>query len=140
MAAEPVVDRKTELDHPWRPLLVRYRQDEPHRPNDMGRDPQQHVALDQCLVYEPKRAVLEVAQAAMNELGRGRGRSGGKVVLLDQQDLEPPTGSVARNTGAVDSAANDGKIEVSYGCLRDHAAAPWRASVVRSRSLCKHVR
>src|SRR5262249_1059739 len=85
--------------------------------------------------HEPERALFEIAQAAMNELGRGRGRSGGEVVLLDQQDLKPPTSCVTRDTNAVDAPTDDGEVEISHGGWGNHAPAPWRVGAARSRQL-----
>ena len=62
------------------------RQHEAHRPDQVRRHPQHHLALDQRLAHQPKPSLLEIAQPAVNELGGGRRRAGGKVVLLDQQD------------------------------------------------------
>ena len=45
----------------------------------------------------------------------GGGRSaGGKIALLEQHDLEPATGRIARDAGAVDAAANNRQIEVGH--------------------------
>jgi hypothetical protein len=79
-----------------------------------GAIPQQHLAFRQRLMHEAKRVMLEIAQASVNELGRGRGRAGGKIVLLDQEHAQAAAGSVARDTGSVDAAADDGKIEVGH--------------------------
>ena len=45
------------------------RQDEPQRPHDVRRDAQQHLALHQRLAHQPELEVLEVAQAAVDQLG-----------------------------------------------------------------------
>ncbi len=47
----------------------------------------------------------------MNELRACRGRPGGKVALLGEEDAEPAAGSVSSNATAVDAAANHGQIE-----------------------------
>ena len=80
----------------------------------MRRHPQQHFALGQRLMHQPERVMLEIAQPAMDELGRGRGRAGGEIVLLDQQHTNAAAGGVARNTGSVDAAADNGEIEVGH--------------------------
>src|SRR5262249_49942595 len=61
-------------------------------------------------------AVVKVAQGAVDELGRGRRRAGREIVLLDQQDTQPAAGGVASNSGAVDAAADNSKIEVGHPC------------------------
>jgi len=57
-------------------------------------------------VSEPDLAVLEVAQPAVDELARLRRRARGVVALLEQRDLEPAQGGVARDAGAGDAAAD----------------------------------
>ena len=84
-----------------------------------GAMPQQHLALGQRLAHQPERAVLEIAQAAVDQLGRGRRGAGGEVVLLEQQHAQAAAGGVARDAGAVDAAADDGEIVVGHGALRD---------------------
>src|ERR1043165_2748591 len=51
-------------------------------------------------------AVLEVAQAAVDELARLRRRARGVVALLEQRDLEAAQRSVARDARAGDAAAD----------------------------------
>jgi hypothetical protein len=66
--------------------------------------------------------VLEIAQAAVDELGRGRRRARAEVVLLEQQHAQAPAGGVARDAGAVDAAADDGEIVVGHIAVRHGAA------------------
>ena len=77
----------------------------------MGCGREQDFALDQRFAHQPEFIVFEIAQAAMDELGRGRGGRAGEIALLGQQDLEPAPGGVARDAAAIDAAADDGKIE-----------------------------
>ena len=91
--------------------------DEPHRPDDVGRRRPQHLALGERVAHEFEGVMLEVAQAAVDELGRGRRGRRGEVVLLDQQDFQAPAGRVARNPGPVDAAADDDEI-VAHVWLR----------------------
>ena len=97
------------------------RQHEAHRPDEVRRHPQQHLALGQRLAHQPERAVLEIAQAAVDELGRGRRGARAEVVLLQQQHAQAPAGGVARDAGAVDAAADDGEIVVGHISV-DHGA------------------
>ncbi len=85
----------------------------------MRRDPQQHLALGQRLAHQPEGALREIAQPAMDQLGRGRRGAGGEIVLLDQQDLEAASGGIARNADAVDAAPDDGEIEVRHAAPAD---------------------
>ena len=80
----------------------------------MRRHAQQHLALDQRLAHQPEPAVLEIAQAPVDELGRGGRRAGGEIVLLDQEHAKPAAGRVAGDAGAVDAAAHNGEIEVGH--------------------------
>ncbi len=84
----------------------------------MRRHAQQHLALIQRLAHQPEGAVLEIAQAAMDQLGGGRGGAGGEIVHLDQQHAQAAAGGVAGEAGAVDAAADDGEVEVGH-CAAD---------------------
>ena len=112
--AEMIVDEQTQAQHPGRAQARLGRQHEAHRPDQVRRHPQHHLALDQCLAHQAEPSLLEIAQAAVDEL-RGGGRcAGGKVVLLDQQDAQPAAGGIAGNPGAIDAAADNGEIEVGH--------------------------
>ena len=69
--------------------------------------------------HQQERAVLQITQAAVDELGRGRGRAGCQIALLDQQHAQAPAGGVAGDAGAVDAAADDGKVEIGHRCPPD---------------------
>ena len=114
--AEPVVEEQPDPQHQRRARPRHRRQHEPHRPDQVRRHPQQHLALGQRLADQPERAVLEIAQPAMDQLGRGRRGAGAEVVLLEQQHAQAPAGGVARDAGAVDAAADDGEIVVGHRC------------------------
>ena len=83
----------------------------------MRRHAQQHFALVQRLAHQPEGAVLEIAQAAVDQLGGGRGGAGGEIVLLDEQHAQAAAGGVAGESGAVDAAADDGEVVVGHGLL-----------------------
>ncbi len=89
------------------------RQHEAQRTRQVRRIADQHFALDQRLVHEPKGVEFEVPLAAVDQLGGLRGGPEGKVVLLDQPHGKAPPGRVARDPGTVDAAADDGEVEVS---------------------------
>ena len=105
-AAQMVVEEQAEPDEPGRAHLRHVRQHEAHRPDDVRRGAQQHLALDQRLAHQPELVVFEVAQAAMDQLAAARGGALGEVVLLAQEDLEAAAGGVAGDAGAVDAAAD----------------------------------
>ena len=113
-AAQMVIDEQPQAQLPWRAHAGLDRQHETHRPDQMRRHPQHDLALGQRLAHQPEPAVLEIAQPAMDQLGGGGRRAGGEIVLLDQEDAQPPAGRIARDAGAVDASAHDGKIEIRH--------------------------
>ena len=126
-----VVDEQAEPQHPGRPHAGLMRQHEAHRPDQVRRHPQQDLALGQRLAHEAEPAVLEIAQAAVDELGGGGRGAGGEIVLLDQEDAQAAAGGVAGDARAVDAAADDGEVEIG------HALIPRFASMARQRSPLK---
>ena len=87
------------------------RQHEAHRPDDVRRGAQQHLAFRQRLPHQAERVVLQIAQAAMDQLGGGGRSAAGKVALFQQQHRQAAAGGIARNAAAVDAAADDGEVE-----------------------------
>ena len=75
---------------------------------------EQPLALGQRLAHQQERAVLEIAQPAVDELGGGRRGAGRQVVLLEQQHAQAAAGGVARDAGPVDAAADDGEVVVRH--------------------------
>jgi hypothetical protein len=113
-APDHVVDEKAEPQQRRRPRTRIDRQHEAQRPDQMRRQAQQHLALAERRADEPQRAVFQIPQAAVNELG-GCGRSaGGEIALFEKHDLQSPTGRIARNARAIDAAANNRQIEVGH--------------------------
>ena len=86
------------------------RQEEADRLDEMRRGLEQPGALDQQLAHERKLELLEIAQAAMDQLGGSRGGGAGIVALLGEHDLEPAAGGIAGDGSTVNAAANDEKI------------------------------
>src|SRR2546427_2701619 len=77
----------------------------------MGRVVQQELALVQGFIDERKVAVLQVAQAAMHQLGGDAARAGGEVALVDQGNSKAAERSIERHPGAGDAAAQDQEVE-----------------------------
>ena len=75
----------------------------------MRAPPEQHLALGQRLMHQTEVVVLEIAQPAMDELGRGGRRRSGEVALLAEKDRKAASGGVAGNAATVDATADDGK-------------------------------
>ena len=70
------------------------------------------LALGEGLVDEADVALLEVAQAAVDELRGLRRGAGGEVVALDERGAQAAGGGVERAADAGDAAADDQDVEV----------------------------
>jgi len=126
-----VVEEQTEAHEPGRPEPRAVRQDEAQRPDEMRRRTQQHLALDQRLADQAEGAVLEIAQAAVDQFGRGRGSRRGEIPLLDQEHGEAPAGGITCDGAAVDPAAHDREIERPRAHFRSPPAVAARAEARR---------
>ena len=71
------------------------RHHEAQRRDEMRRGAQQHLAFLQPFAHEAELVLLEIAQAAVDQLGAGGGGVGGKIVLLAQQHGQATAGGVA---------------------------------------------
>src|SRR5205809_86898 len=80
-AAEMVIQEQTRAYHPCRPQMRLVRQHELQRCDDMWRGAEKHFALGQGLGHEPKFVVLEIAQAAVDQLRAPRRGMRGQIVL-----------------------------------------------------------
>ena len=89
---------------------LRYGQHEATALDEVRRDREQALALRQRLAHEAQVEIFEVAQAAMHQLAGGGRRVVREAVLLDEQHGEAAAGRVARDAGAVDSAADDEQV------------------------------
>ena len=108
-----VVERDAGTDVGPLPRVLE-RVEERHRADEVGREPgQQQAALLQRLLDQREVEHLEVAQAAVHELRRARGRAGGEVALLDQADLEAAGHRVERGADPDDAAADDEDVELA---------------------------
>jgi hypothetical protein len=108
--ADVVVQEKSGTDHPGRPQVRLVGQHELQRLDDVGRQLEQHLALGQRFGDQPKLVVLEIAQAAVDQLRARRRSVRGEVVLFRQQHRQAPAGGIACYADAVDAAADDGEI------------------------------
>ena len=122
---QPIADRqevvkgKAGMQQQGRALLPAIdRQEEAERLDEMRRGLEQPRALDQGLAHERKLELLEIAQAAMDQLGRGRRGGASIVALLGEHHLQPAAGGVAGHGRAVNAAADDENVEA----LRDQLA------------------
>ncbi len=63
------------------------RNEQPQWPHEIGGQPQPTRALVERLAHERKIAVLQIAQAAVNEPRRICGRARGKIAAIDHDDI-----------------------------------------------------
>jgi len=63
---------------------------ERHQVHQVGRDAHDRSALGERLAHEPEPELLQVAEAAMDELGAPGAGPDGEVVLLDECRTQPP--------------------------------------------------
>ena len=108
---EVVVEEQADADHPGGTQVRVVRQHEAQRPADVRRRGEHDLALAQRLAHQREVVELEVAQAAVDQLGAGRRGVRGEVVLLAEQRAQAAAGGVARDAGAVDAAADDEQVE-----------------------------
>ena len=71
--ADMIIKEQAEPQQPGRTQAVMVRQHEAQRVDDVRRHAQQHLALRQRLVHQAERPMLEVAQAAVDQLGAAAG-------------------------------------------------------------------
>ena len=110
-AADMVVEKQACTQHPGRPQAGPVRQHETQRPDDVRRRRPQRLALFERVAHQPEGVVFEIAQAAVDQLGRGGGGRRGEVAFLDQQRLQPAPGGVAGDADAIDAAADHRDVE-----------------------------
>jgi hypothetical protein len=105
--AEMVVEEQAEADQPSRPQALGIGQHEAHRPDDMRRVAPQHLALHQRFAHQPKFIIFEVAQPAMDQLGRpGRGAAR-QILHFRQIDGVAAAGRITGDAAAIDAASDD---------------------------------
>ena len=110
LSAEPVVEPEAEADQPRRAHAGAMGQHEAQRMDDVGRGGEQDLAFIERLADEAELVLLEIAQATVDQLARGRRRRLGEIAALDQQYVEAASRRVARDAGAVDPAADDQQV------------------------------
>ncbi len=109
-AAEVIVEKQPEPQQPGGPQLPMMRKDEAQRLDDVRRHPPQHLALDQRLADQAKLIIFEVAQAAVDQLGRPGRRPARQVVHFTKENGKSASCGVAGDAAAVNSAADDGEV------------------------------
>jgi len=94
------------------PVAGQDRDEERQHAYEVGRVAQGPLTLVQGVVHESDVALLQVSEAAVDELGRLRRRPAREVVALDERDPQAPRGGVERDPAAGDPAADDEEVEL----------------------------
>ena len=87
------------------------RQDKSQRTNDVRRDLPENFPLDQRLADQPELVIFQIAQPAMDELGRPGRRPAGQIVHFTEENGIAASGSIARDATAVNATANNCEVE-----------------------------
>ncbi len=112
-AAHRVVEGEARRDVGPLPAAPRQRVEEGDRPDEVRRDPAEHqLALLERLPDEVEVHLLEVAQAAVEELGGARGGPRPEVALLDEGGGQTTGRGIERDPGPGHPAADDEHVEV----------------------------
>jgi hypothetical protein len=115
-----VVEEQPDADHPGGAQVRLVGKDEAQRPDDVWCGPQEHLALGERLADQRELELLQIAQAAVDELGARARRMGGKIVALAQPDTEASPGRVTRDADAVDAATDYQDIDLlDHRCFLD---------------------
>ena len=145
-AADPrrrhhVVHVEADPDFAVAAVLAERGDEERRRVDQVGRELDHQLALEQRLANQAEVEVLEVAEAAVDHL-RGAARGADRVVAaLEQRDRVAAGGGVERDPGAGDPAADHDDLEAlarrsprSRLGARDHRRAPSDAITVGTPS------
>ena len=109
---EQVVQPEAGVEFPARnPGAAIHRPGELQRPHEMRRSLEQDPALAARFEHQMKKSVFEIPHAAVHEPRRPARRAAREIVALDERDRKSPQRGVARNSRAVDPAADDEDIE-----------------------------
>ena len=127
-----VVEVQPDADEAVGARAVEGRHDERQRAHEVRRERDHQLALEQRLAHEAEVEVLQVAQAAVDELARAARGPRGVVGALEQRDAVAARGGVERDAGAGDPAADDDDVEL----LLASAARAWLRSIT-TRSLAE---
>ena len=95
------------------------------------------LPLAQRLVDEPHVALLEISQAAMDELGAAARGPAGEVVCLDQGGREAAAGGIEGDADTGDAAADDEHVEMLASQALQHQVAVERRLVHGHGAECR---
>ena len=113
--AQPVIEQQAGAHQPPGTDRVGMRQHEAHRPDQVRPRLHQPLALAKRMRHEAEVVIFQIAQPAMNQLGRsGRGMLR-QVVALHQQHAPPVQRRLARDRASIDAAADDQQVVYRAG-------------------------
>ncbi|BCB80234.1 hypothetical protein Pflav_066440 [Phytohabitans flavus] len=93
-------------------MATRQRHEDRHRPHQVrGEAGREQAPLGERLVHQVQLELLEVAQAAVDQLARPARRARRQVTGLDQRDAQPSGGGIQRGARAGDTATDDEDVE-----------------------------
>ena len=135
-AAEMVVEEQAKAQQPSRAQCLVVRQDEAQRPDDVRRDPPQHLALHQRLAHQTELVIFQIAQPAVDQLGRRAGGAGRQVARSHRNTRQPrpaasrampqplmPPPMMARSYSELSSAASIRSARLLAACAFAHLFA-----------------
>ena len=76
----------------------------------MRRDVEQDFTFRHGFAHQAEFEILQITQAAVDQLAAGRGRGARQIALFTQGDAQTPPGGVSGHAGAVDAAADDQQV------------------------------
>ena len=115
-AAKEVVDFYADAKLPEGPIGAAVAgENECERFGEMRGDLVNDAFFDAGLADETDAALGEVTDAAVKQAAGAGAGSECEIVLLDQTSAQSAHGSIAGNSGADDTAANDEDVELSLG-------------------------
>ncbi len=118
-----VVEVQADADQPVGVRALERGHHQRQRAHQMRGERHHQLALQQRLAHEPEVEVLQIAQAAVDELARAAGGPRGVVGALEQRDAVAARGRVEGHAGAGDAAADDDDVELVLRESRKSLAA-----------------
>ena len=109
-AAQVIVQKQAQRAASRPAASPAVRQHETHGPHDVRSDAPEHLALDRGFAHQAEIEMLQIAQAAVDQLGRARGGAAGEIGHLAQEHRKAASCGIARNAATVDAAADDRQI------------------------------
>ena len=110
-------------------VLVINRQQERNRAREVRRQPHQQPPLLARFADQLEAQLLEVAQPAVDQLGRPAGRAAGEIARFHQRDFQTAQSRLTRGRGALDASTDNREVE---GCVAEGLKIPFHGSAFGS--------